>query len=68
MIYDLIKIGIYTGASIEEIYSEKVADIPEQNFTIKDSKTPSGNRQVPIHDQLRGFIKEVKNSSQGGFL
>ena len=39
MLYDLIKIGVYTGASIEEIYSEKVVDIVAESFTIKDSKT-----------------------------
>ena len=68
MLYDLIKIGIYTGARIEEICSVKVADIAAENFTIRDSKTPSGNREVPIHDQLKDLIKELKNSSQDGYL
>ena len=68
MLYYLINIGIFTGARIEEICSLKVVDIATENFTIRDSKTPSGNRQVPIHDQLKGLIKELKNTSQDGYL
>ena len=68
MLYYLINIGIFTGARIEEISSVKVVDIAAENFTIRDSKTPSGNRQVPIHDQLKGLIKELKNNSQDGYL
>ena len=68
MLYYLINIGIFTGARIEEICSVKVVDIAAENFTIRDSKTPSGNRQVPIHDQLKGLIKELKNTSQDGYL
>ena len=68
MLYDLIKRGIYTGASIEKIYSEKVADNAAESFTIKYSKTPSENREVPIHEQLMNLIKKFKNSSQDGYL
>ena len=68
MLYDLIKIGIYTGARIEEICSVKVADIAEESFIIKDSKPPSGNREVPSHDKLQDLIKQLKNSSQDGYL
>ena len=68
MLYDLIKIGIYTGARIEEICSLKIADIAAESFTIRDSKTPSGNREVPIHDELKKLIEELKNSSQDGYL
>ena len=68
MLYDLIKIGIYTGARINEIYSEKVADIAAESFKIRDSKTPSVNREVPIHEQLRNLMKKLKNSLQDGYL
>ena len=68
MLYDLIKIGIFTGARIEEICSVKIADIAAESFTIRYSKTPSGNRQVPIYDQLKGLIKENKNTSQDSYL
>ena len=68
MLYDLIKIGIYTGARIEEICSVKIADIAAESFTIRDSKTPSGNREVPIHDELKKLIEDLKNSSRDGYL
>ena len=57
MLYYLINIGIFTGARIEEICSVKVVDIAAESFTIKDSKTPSGNREVPIHNRLQDLIK-----------
>ena len=45
-----------------------MADIAEESFTIRHSKTPSGNREVPIHEQLRNLIKKLKNSSQQSYL
>ena len=68
MLYDLINIGIYTEARIEEICSVKVTDIAAESFTIRDSKTPSGNREVLIHEQLKGLIRKLKNSPQDGYL
>ena len=68
MLYDLIRIRIYTGARIEEICSVKEADIAAESFKIRDSRTSSGNREVPIHDQLKDLIKELMNSSQDGYL
>ena len=46
----------------------KVADIAEKSFKIRDSKTPSVNREVPIHDRLQDLIKQLKNSSQDSYL
>ena len=68
MLNDLIKIEIYTGARIEELCSLKVADIAKESFTIRYSKIPSGNREVPIYDQLKDIIKELKNNSKDGYL
>ena len=45
-----------------------MADIAEESFTIRHSKTPSGNREVPIHEQLRNLIKKLKNTSKDGYL
>ena len=68
MLYFLINIGIFTGERIEEICSVVVVDIAAESFTIRYSKTLSGNRQVPIYDQLKGLIKENKNTSQDSYL
>ena len=59
MLYDLKRIRIYTGARIEEICSVKEADIAAESFKIRDSRTSSGNREVPIHDQLKDLIKSL---------
>ena len=45
-----------------------MADIATESFTIRDNKTPSGNREVTIHEQLRNLMKKLKNSLQDGYF
>ena len=67
---DLILIGAYTGARIEEICSLKVEDIDLKKFTFKitDSKTEAGKRLIPIHSKLKNRIEELIKESEDGFL
>ena len=67
---DLIKIGAYTGARIEEICSLKCKDIhPDKNyFNIVSSKTEAGIRTVPIHSKIQGRVKELIDESDDGYL
>jgi len=48
---DLILIGAYTGARIEELASLKCSEInlDEDSILIVDAKTEAGNRLVPLH-------------------
>src|SRR5690606_27628255 len=46
---ELIRLGMYSGARIEELCALKVADCTSEVFTITDSKTNAGIRQVPVH-------------------
>ena len=57
----LILIGAYTGARIEEICSLRKTHISltEASFTITDSKTEAGERVIPIHDSLLPIIQEL---------
>ena len=50
---DLIRLGMWTGARIEELCSLKVADVTDSAFTVKDAKTSAGRREIPIHPELR---------------
>ena len=52
---DLIRLGAYTGARIEEICSLEVSDtnIDKGFFTITASKTEAGIRQIPIHPAIK---------------
>lgn len=69
---DLILLGVYTGARIEELcklrteHIIKVEDI--QCFDIPDSKTFAGIRTVPIHPALKTIIKRLEKDSIDGFL
>jgi integrase len=67
---DLILIGAYTGARIEEICSLKVEDIDLKKFTFKinDSKTEAGKRLIPIHTKLKDRVDLLIKASEDGFL
>jgi len=67
---DLIKLGAYTGARIEEICSLKVSDINTDKgfFTVTASKTEAGIRQIPIHPAIRQLVARLMESSRDGYL
>lgn len=65
---DLIKLGAYTGARIEELCSIKVADVSDNSFSIKDAKTEAGWREVPIHSAIAPLVANLKKSSRDGYL
>lgn len=65
---DLIIIGAYTGARIEELCALKAANVEKTSFTIKDSKTIAGLREVPIHSRIRQLVARLKASSSDGYL
>lgn len=67
---DLIMIGAFTGARIEEICSLKCSDIDQKRQTIQigDSKTEAGNRTIPIHKKLIKKIKELTDLSEDEYL
>ena len=58
---DLIFIGAYTGARIEEICSLKRKDINLMKRAIKisDAKTEAGVREIPIHTKLFPLINNL---------
>jgi len=65
---DLITLGAYTGARIEELCSMKVEHIGAESFRIVDAKTEAGVREVPIHAALRPLVDRLKGSSRDGYL
>lgn len=69
---DLILLGAYTGARIEELCQLKVEHLikPEgiESFDIVDSKTTAGIRVVPVHPALTRIVERLKNDSKDGFL
>lgn len=69
---DLIAMGAYTGARIEEICRLKIDDIVREDgidcFYIKDGKTENAERIVPIHKTLKPIVKRLIKDSEDQFL
>lgn len=69
---DLIMIGAYTGARIEEICRLKIDDIVREDgidcFYIRDGKTENAERIVPIHKDLKPIVKRLAKDSEDKFL
>ncbi|MFA7945133.1 tyrosine-type recombinase/integrase [Pseudomonas brenneri] len=69
---DLILLGAYTGARIEELCQLRVEHLikPDgiESFDIVDSKTVAGIRVVPVHPALTRIVERLKNDSKDGYL
>lgn len=49
---DLIRLGMWTGARLEELCALRVDRVGDGFFSVEDAKTPAGWRKVPIHSKL----------------
>lgn len=69
---DLILLGAYTGARIEELCQlrkEHVITVDGvKMFDIVDSKTVAGIRQVPVHPKLTALVDRLAKASTDGYL
>jgi integrase len=65
---DLIILGAYTGARIEELCSLKINDVTKGAFRITDAKTAAGVREVPIHSKLTDLVAKLKKASKDDYL
>lgn len=72
MLADLITLGYYTGARIEELCQlrqENLLNIEGiLTFDITDSKTAAGIRKVPVHPNLLPIVKRLSEASTDGWL
>ena len=69
---DLILLGTYTGARIEELCQLKKDNViivdKVLSFDITDSKTKAGIRVVPIHPAIIGIVKRLMDESMDEHL
>jgi integrase len=69
---DLVRLGMWTGARLGELGALKVQDVhlddPIPWFSITDSKTAAGIRQVPIHSSLLADMKRMVDTTQDGYV
>lgn len=68
----LIELGAYTGARIEELCSLKASDVIKVDgvncLNIRDAKTEAGNREVPIHPSIAKLIKQLIKETRDDYL
>lgn len=69
---DLILLGSYTGARIEELCQLRTENLIEVDgvlsFDITDSKTAAGIRVVPVHPALSDLITRLTAEAKEGYL
>jgi integrase len=67
---NLIFVGAFTGARIEEICSIKCKDIDlnARSIKITDSKTEAGKRLIPIHSQLKDQLEQIMRETTDTYL
>jgi hypothetical protein len=64
---DLITLGMWTGARIEELCSLKVEKAHQGKYLeIEDAKTSAGWRQVPVHSKLKPTVARLIKASEDG--
>lgn len=65
---DLIELGAYTGARIEELCSLELSNVKAGALCITDSKTEAGVREVPIHSAIAPLIQRLNESAVDKYL
>ena len=69
---DLILLGAYTGARIEELCQIKKTDIVVEEgiecIYISDGKTKSSERHIPTHPALKHVLERLFENSEDGYL
>ncbi|WP_313739547.1 site-specific integrase [Pseudomonas sp.] len=69
---DLILLGTYTGARIEELCQLRTEDVIKvdgvQSFDITASKTVAGIRVLPVHPALTSVVQRLIADSRDGYL
>jgi len=61
---DLIRLGMWTGARIEELCALKLDEVGDGFFEVEDAKTPAGWRQVPVHSKLAPTLARLIEASR----
>jgi integrase len=65
---DLIVLGMFTGARIEELCSLRSDASSPDRLRITDSKTDAWIREIPVHRELKPTINRLLAESKDGYL
>ena len=67
-LFNITLLGIYTGMRIEEICRLKTKDIESECMLIREGKTQSAPRKIPIHKSILPLLATMISSTQDGYL
>ncbi|UYY59752.1 DUF6538 domain-containing protein [Sphingomonas sp. S2-65] len=67
---EVILVGMFTGMRMDEAASLTWGQVRESNeggqvvhyFQVEDSKTPAGNRKIPVHSELRWLLSRDRGA------
>ncbi len=65
---DVITLAMWTGCRIEELCSLPVERAKDGVIEIKDAKTRSGWRRIPVHSKLRPDLDRMAEESHDGYV
>jgi integrase len=67
---ELIELGMYAGARMEELCALRVDKVHGSKgyIEIEDAKTAAGWRQVPIHSKLKATVERLVSERKDGFV
>jgi integrase len=67
---DLIDLGMWSGARIEELCALKIPEVNLQgkSFKVADAKTAAGVREVPIHESLLPTMRRLIGKRSDGYI
>ena len=66
---DMLRVALLSGMRLEEIYRLRVADCTGGWFAVRESKTASGVRRVPIHSGLADIVvRRLKGKASAEYL
>lgn len=68
LLADLIELGMFTGARINELCHLKCSECSPELLKITDSKTKAGIREVPVHSKLKPTVTRLIEASKDGYL
>lgn len=67
-LWSLSALALYTGARIEELCSLKVTDIEDDAIRIREGKSASAVRAVPVHPVIAPLVKKLVAESTDSWL
>jgi integrase len=67
-LYPLVALGAYTGMRLEELAQLKVEDFDGSALSVREGKTASAVRRVPVHPVIANLVKRLASTSTDGYL